>query len=233
MFDVIGKIGIWGDSVLRGIIYDEKKNKYTTLEENSASLISRDMGLDIKNNSRFGCTAPKALRLLEASLAKGFDCEVAIIELGGNDCDYNWEEVAANPDEDHQPNTPLDVFRSSITEMVNKVREKNIVPILVNLPPLDPERYFSWITKSGLDGSKILSWLGDVQRIYRHHERYSLAIMNLARTLNCHMIDIRDAFLKEPDYRRYLCLDGIHPNSEGHKLMERAFREYAKQYISE
>jgi len=231
MFDVIGKIGIWGDSVLRGIIYDENKKKYTTLEDNSASLISRDMGLDIRNNSRFGCTAPKALRLLEASLEKGFDCEVAIIELGGNDCDYNWEEVAAHPENDHQPNTPIDVFKNCITEMVSKVREKNIIPILVNLPPLDAERYLSWITRNGLDRNKILGWLGDVQHIYRHHERYSLAIMNLARSLNCHLIDIRDVFLKEHDYNRYLCIDGIHPNSDGHKLMEMAFRDYAKQYI--
>lgn len=231
MFDVIGKINIWGDSVLKGVIFDEIRNKYTTLEDDSASLVSKDLGLEIKNNARFGLTAPKAEKLLLSALEKGVDCQTAIIELGGNDSDFNWVNVAENPDMEHQPNTTLEAFKSSITNMVEALRKHNIVPVLVNLPPIDAEKYFTWITRSGLDKDKILKWLGDVQRIYRYHECYSLAVTKLARTLNCHFIDIRSAFLLEVNYTRYLCIDGIHPNSEGHKLMNKVFNDYYENYI--
>lgn len=230
MFKTISKINIWGDSVLKGVVYDENSNKYITIEDNSASLISRDIGLDIKNNARFGLTAPKALKLLQASLDRGVDCEAAVIELGGNDCDLNWENVANYPEENHLPKTPIETFRSCITDMVNALRKNNIIPILVSLPPLDAEKYFAWITRNGLDGTRILKWLGDVQHIYRHHECYSLQITNLARTLNCQFIDIREAFLMASDYRRYLCIDGIHPNKEGHKLMKKVFCDYAQNF---
>ena len=231
MFDVIGKINIWGDSVLKGVIFDELRNRYTTLEDDSASLVSKDLGLEIKNNARFGLTAPKAEKLLLAALEKGVDCQTAIIELGGNDSDFNWAKVAEDPDMNHLPNTTLDVFKTSITNMVNALRKHNIVPILVDLPPIDAEKYFAWIVKNGLDKDKILNWLGDVQRIYRYHECYSLAVTKLARTLNCHFIDIREAFLLEVNYSRLLCVDGIHPNSEGHKLMNKVFSNYYQTYI--
>lgn len=228
MLKSITKINIWGDSILKGVIYDESRERYTTLEESNAELLSRNMGLDIKNNARFGLTAPKAKKLMMNALEKGVDCEAAIIEFGGNDSDFNWENVAQEPEREHLPNTPLEVFRSCITDMVNALRKNNIIPVLVNLPPIDAEKYFAWITRKNLDGRKILSWLGDVQRIYRYHECYSLAATNLARTLNCNLIDIRESFLLEVNYSRYLCLDGIHPNSEGHKLMNKVFSDYIK-----
>lgn len=231
MFKSITKINVWGDSVLKGVIYDESRRKYTTLEENNAALISRDTGLDIKNNARFGLTAPKARKLLLSALEKGVDCEAAIIELGGNDSDFNWESVAAHPDDEHIPHTPLDVFRSCITDMVNALRKNNIIPILVNLPPIDAEKYFAWITRNGLSKSNILKWLGDIHRIYRYHECYSLAVTNLARTLSCSLIDVREAFLLEVNYSRLLCVDGIHPNSEGHMLMNKAFSEYVHRHL--
>jgi len=233
MFNTIKKINIWGDSVLKGVIYDEGRKRYTTLKDDGTALISRDMGLDIKNNARFGLTAPKAMKLMLAALEKGMDCQVAIIEFGGNDCDYNWANIADHPEEDHKPNTPLDIFRSCITDMVNALRKNNIIPILVNLPPLDAEKYFSWITRNGLDREKILNYLGDIQHIYRHHESYSLAVTSLARSLNCHLIDIREAFLQESNYSQYLCIDGIHPNIEGHKLMNKTFIEYAQKYVGQ
>jgi lysophospholipase L1-like esterase len=71
-----------------------------------------------------------------------------------------------------------------------------------------------------------------VQRIYRWHERYSNAVCNLARVSASLFIDIRDVFLSERDYGRLLCADGIHPNREGHAVMERAFLDFAARHLS-
>ncbi len=231
MFKCVKKIEVWGDSVLKGVIYDEQRQKYTRLDTNNSILDLNRLGFDIKNNARFGMTATKAKNLMMGALEKGVDCQAAIIEFGGNDCDYRWNEVAADPDGNHLPNTRLESFKECITDMVNALRRHGITPVLVNLPPIDAEKYFAWISR-GLSKENILKWLGDIQRIYRHHECYSLAIMKLAQSLSCDLIDVREPFLLAKNYSRFLCEDGIHPNSEGHHIMNRAFVEYASNNFS-
>jgi acyl-CoA thioesterase I len=216
------KIEVWGDSVLKGIIFDEEKMKYKKLIENIALKDLDKFGLDIKNNAHFGMTAPKASKLIQDKLKKGFDCEIVVIEFGGNDCDYKWAEISDNPHKEHKPNTPLDIFKICITNMVTTFRNLNIEPIMVNLPPLDAKKYFECVTK-GLSKENILYWLGDVQHIYRHHECYNLCIMKLAHQLGCDLIDVREPFLKESNTTRFLCEDGIHPNEAGYELMNRTF----------
>lgn len=221
------KIDVWGDSVLKGVIYDKNRGKYTRLKEENAVYGLKNLGLDIRNNSHFGLTAPKARDMMARKLEKGIDCQYAIIEFGGNDCDYNWKEVSEHPEKEHICHTPLDEFKQCIMDMVSMLKKKNIRPVLVNLPPIDPERYFRWITR-GLNARNILSWLGDVHHIYRHHECYNLCIMGLAGSLGCDLMDIRQPFLMQKDYTQFLCEDGIHPNQRGHALIQTAMSDYMK-----
>ena len=68
VFERIRKIDIWGDSVLKGIIYD--RGRYTRLREDNAVNGLKSMGVDIRNNSHFGLTAPKARDLMARELEK-------------------------------------------------------------------------------------------------------------------------------------------------------------------
>lgn len=224
-------IGIWGDSLLQGVVLDEKQGRYSILENNCAVALAKKIGIPISNNSRFGCTAPKGMKSLNKALETDVEFSAAIIEFGGNDCDMKWDELSAHPEAIHGPNTPLDQFVSCYTDMIAKLKGKGITPVLVSLPPLDAQRYFDWVTRNGLNKENVLKCLGDVQYIYRWHERYSLAVSALARKFSCHFIDVRDAFLSERQYQKYLCADGIHPNKDGHGLMERVFFEYAQEFL--
>lgn len=224
---MIKRIEVWGDSVLKGVIYDETRKKYRRIENSLAMDKITGLGLDIRNNSKFGMTAPKARNLMLSALEKGIDAEAAIIEFGGNDCDFKWAEVAAEPNKEHLPNTPLSMFKECITDMVKALRQNGIKPILVNLPPIHSGKYFNWISK-GLDAGAILKWLGDKELIYRHHESYSLTVVNLAQGLSCNFIDVRQPFLLKRDYYNYLCEDGIHPNEKGHVLLNQTLEDYAK-----
>ena len=76
-------------------------------------------------------------------------------------------------------------------------------------------------------GENVLKWLGDVERIYRTHRGYSEILCQVARTVNAHLIDVRGAFERAGDSLRRLCVDGIHPNAEGHALIGQALTEYA------
>lgn len=230
MFGVLKRIEVWGDSVLKGIIYDAGRNKYKHLDMNKTFDKMAEMGLSVKNNSKFGMTAPKARSLMMDALNKGSETEAAIIEFGGNDCDYKWAEVAKEPDKEHIPNTPLDVFKDCIADMVKTLRKHGIRPILMNLPPIHSGKYFDWITR-GLDADAILRWLGDKEIIYRHHESYSLAITDLAINLSCDLIDVRFPFLLRRDYYNYLCEDGIHPNKKGYEIINQSITEFALKNV--
>ena len=108
------KIAIWGDSVLKGVVLEEGKDRYSLLKDSSIELIKREYDLMIKNNSKFGLTVTKAMRLMDKSLSKGDHPNYVLVELGGNDCDYNWKEISENPDKEYYPNTPLPKFIESI-----------------------------------------------------------------------------------------------------------------------
>ncbi|NLM73753.1 MAG: SGNH/GDSL hydrolase family protein [Clostridiaceae bacterium] len=225
MFDVVRKVQVWGDSVLKGIIYDEKRDRYKRLEEKTAIDKIAELGMDVVNKTKFGMTAPKARELMMKELGKGVDAQLAIIEFGGNDCDFKWREVSEFPEKEHKPNTTLEEFRECITDMVKALRECNIRPVLVNLPPIHSRKYFNWISR-GLNRNAIYNWLGDIELIYRHHECYSMAIMSIARSLMCDLIDVRSPFLQIRDYSDYLCEDGIHPNVKGHNLINQIISDY-------
>ncbi len=229
---MIQNLAVWGDSLLKGIVLDEKTSRYKPLKTSSVNLFSKAFPFTVKNNSRFGCTAPKALNNLEESLNNGLKAEVALLEFGGNDCDYNWAEISRNPEGQHEPHTPFQVFCSTMEKMADLLLSHSVKPVFMNLPPVDGEWYYRWI--SGLkntDPKAILKWLGgQMDTIYRQQERYSRAMERVAYQKNLPLIDVRDAFLAIHNYRDYLCLDGIHLNEQGQKVMADIFQSYAMNY---
>ncbi len=232
MNKVIGKIGIWGDSILKGVIFDEAAGKYQTTKKCAVNLFKRVFkSVDVKNNSRFGCTAPKAAENLEQSLDKGFSADVVLLEFGGNDCDFNWQEVSRTPDAEHEPNTPMPLFIVSMKHMVDKLLKSGITPILMNLPPISSERYFDWISRMpGVIGENVLRWLKEKNVIYRQQEAYSHAIEKIAYEYRLNLIDVREAFLQIHDYNNYLCLDGIHLNENGQRILCDTLKNYASNH---
>ena len=214
------KIAIWGDSVLKGVVLEEGKDRYSLLKDSSIELIKREYNLMIKNNSKFGLTVTKAMRLMDKSLSKGDHPNYVLVELGGNDCDYNWKEISENP------NTPLPKFIESINTIIEKFRANGIEPILTNLPPLSSQKYFDWFGKNGLNTDNIKKWMGNIDRIFRHQETYSLALMDIANKQKCDLIDIRTPIILEENTDDFICEDGIHPNEKAHKLMAHTFMNY-------
>ena len=53
---------------------------------------------------------------------------------------------------------------------------------------------------------------------------FNIAAVQVASAAGVPVIDIRSAFLAQPDFRSYLCADGIHPNEAGQKLIYGAIR---------
>lgn len=212
-------IVLFGDSIAKGVILDPENGRYKVLSNSFANLVQKQFKGIIHNAGRFGSVITKGFSTMYRDvLSKKPD--IAIIEFGGNDCDYNWEEIAQNPQGNFLPKTTLNHYVSTLKEMIHKLRQEGIIPVLMTLPPLDAERYFKWISNNNdTKASNILSWLGTVNEIYDWHKLYNDAIVQVAKELHVKWIDIRDSFLKTQDYRDYMCEDGIHPNEQGHKLI--------------
>jgi lysophospholipase L1-like esterase len=151
------------------------------------------------------------------------------MNMGGNDCDFNWANISANPGSDFEPNTPLSVFEDSYRKVIGKLKSLGIVPILTTLPPLDPQRFFDWFCKA-LDKDNVMTWLGSVSTIYRHHENYSRTVERIASEQSVPIIDLRGAFLRHRHIEHLLCADGTHPNTEGQVVMTGAFAEFAERF---
>ena len=218
------KISLFGDSLLRGVILDENK-AYRYSKSIDWQNIEKQLRCELDNRSRMGCTIGKGEAMLQTYLQKT-EPDVVVLEYGGNDCDFDWADVAERPLEAHLPFTEITAFCNKLEEMITLLESKNIRPILMTLPPINAEKYLNWITRDGKDRNGIMEFLGDVERIYRFQERYSNAIEKIAHKRNVELVDVRDAFLDQRDYVQLMCEDGIHPNPKGQELIVGAFLQH-------
>ncbi len=219
MIKCMKKAIVWGDSVLRGVFYDESRERYSVLKDTAVSKVSDNLGIEIVNRAKMGMTIEGGLSLIESDLKRGLSADVALIEFGGNDSDFDWKAISENPAALHLPKTPIDIFESHLRTIIQKLRSNGIYTVLATLPPIVADKYFDFIARAGLNKDNILKWLGDKYHIYRFHERYSLAIQKVARECGCALLDLRSEFLAKWNSPALFCADGIHPNQEGQILM--------------
>ena len=212
------KVTVYGDSILKGVLLEG--GKYVVNRDWEQKL-GEMFHMTIRNCARFGCTIMKALPLIRRdSSLETPEAEIAVLEMGGNDCDYDWAAISEAPDAQYACKTPPEEFLDRYREAVGLIRRSGRTPIVMNLPPVHSERYLRYICRNGLNMANILRWLGDVEAISRWQSRYSQMIEQVAREMNVKLIDLRRAFPKEPKaLEPLLCEDGIHPSRLGQKLI--------------
>lgn len=213
------KVVIWGDSVTKGVIYDETRQRYALAPQTAVSMAAEALGFALINHSRMGATVLEGEKIMQRDLDRGLTADMAIIGYGGNDCDFDWAAISRAPEEEHLPKTPAPLFEKKLKSMIGAAAERGIEPVLVTLPPIVSERYFSFISRDGLNPANILQWLGDKDHIYRYHERYSALIAGIARECGCRLLDLRTDFLSLWNPAALFCPDGIHPNQDGQRFM--------------
>jgi lysophospholipase L1-like esterase len=208
---------IYGDSILKGVLLEN--GRYTVNRQWDAAL-NQQLGGTVKNRSRFGCTIQKAMAVITRDCQTPQPGDYALLEFGGNDCDYRWAEVADHPDQAHDCNTPPESFVKTYRQAIALIRQSGRTPVMATLPPIHSERYLGFICRDGLSRDRILHWLGDVDAIYRWQESYSRLVEDIARQEDVKLLDVRAAFLRdERTPEELLCLDGIHPSRGGQKLI--------------
>lgn len=210
------KICVWGDSIAKGVVYDEQRGRYAICRGNCLARMSRELGRTVDNYAVMGNTSAQGwIKMQSQTLEAG---AVAVIEFGGNDCDLDWKAASEHPEALQEGRVPLAKFGDNLRQMIRRVRDAGMKPLLVTPPPLIAQRYYEWVCR-GLDAAKILSYLGDVEHIYRWQERYAILVRKIAQEQGTRLLDVRDLFLSQLRLTDLMCADGIHPNEQGHALV--------------
>ena len=86
---------VYGDSITKGVVYDEAKQRYVVLKENFVNLVANNVKAAIYNAGKFGNNIIRALQKFETDVLKK-NPDILLIEFGGNDCDFDWQAIANN-----------------------------------------------------------------------------------------------------------------------------------------
>ena len=216
-------IKIYGDSILKGVIYNETLKKYRLFGYKYEELEKR--GYCVENNCKMGATIEKGLEIIKATLGDDEDGNLVVMEFGGNDCNFDWAEVARDPEgRSHLPLTPEDRFVEKYAEAVDYAKKRGALVKICTLVPIESKRFFNWVSR-GLSKENILKYIGDVNAIGRWQEYYSRLAERVAEKTGSEIVDLRSAFLQPNTLDRMICIDGIHPNAEGYERLSRVFQK--------
>ena len=206
-------ISVFGDSVLKGVIYEN--NVYKVSKNRFSNICEDILGISIENKAKFGSTINVGKNIISKNidLIKETNSKYVIMEFGGNDCDYNWVEISENPDKKHYPKSTITEFIEIYSNLIKELKKLGKQPVLLSLPPIDAIKYFDYISRK-LNADNILKWI----------EVFKWAINN-----DIPIIDITSKFLEIKNYSKLLCDDGIHPNEEGHTIIAEAIKEHIEK----
>ena len=216
--DMANPICIIGDSITGGVVYLSDLEKYTHWKDSFVNLLGASLDSEVKNHSKFGCTSSAALKRLERYAKVISACPTTLVRLGGNDSDFNWPAVAAEPEAPHDCNTPMEKFKEYYNKVLDGIQALGSKPVVINLIPVYGQRYFDWFSRK-CDPKARRRFLGTTDSIEHWNEMYNLAVMRIAARRGVPMLDVRSAFLQKRNFDGLFSEDGIHPSPEGHRRM--------------
>jgi len=219
---------ILGDSISKGVIFDEAKSKYSLCAQSCIQMFLNLYPDYIKCKTRFGATIKHAYDYINDNL-NTIAQDYVFMEYGGNDCDFDWNKIAESPYNEHMPKTSLAEYSDIMEEIIKKLLSAGKKVILSTLPPIDSKKYFNFVTQNSKEKARnVLLWLKEVDNISRWQESYNNIIWKNAMKYDCLIADIRSPFLQIKEYADYICSDGIHPNERGQELIFNTIKKIFK-----
>jgi isoamyl acetate esterase len=212
------RIICFGDSITRGVSF--VKGRLRIIKENYPTFLqnffTNDSDVDVINKGVFNDNSNLLIKRLEKDVLMEHP-DIVIICIGGNDCNFQWGDVALKPEDEHIPIVPLQNYIDNVKEIVERVKNSGIKPLLLTLPPLDPARYYRSIASQY--GKSISHWISYVGGIEHWHGLYNRSLSLLIEQLDVLSIDVRTALKKAGDLKDLISDDGIHLTPKGYYTM--------------
>ena len=210
------KIVVFGDSILKGVITIPNSGKlFDTTENDSLSLAQKELGFELDNRSIYGNITSKGLIKLQKFFEKGGEADFCIIELGSNDCDYDWGTLVQK--------VPLAEYLDNLAAMVKLCREHKVTPLMMGLIPYVCDDWYQTIIK-GQNEAAILDFLGgSSETLGKNQLIYKDAQADFVQKNNVQFLDPWTIF---EGHKELMCYDGIHPNEKGYELLSKAWIKF-------
>ncbi len=223
------RITIFGDSIGKGVSTDN--GKIEVIKDNAVELFEKTHSVKVDNRSVFGQSLQRIMQrgVIDKYVESLSPSEnnVAVLELGGNDSDFNWRAVSQNPEFNHLPKTPIDEFSRLYAGAIDKLEKAGARVVVCTIVPIDSKRFFDNFISRQADKNRVLEFFkGDYNTIHRHQEMFNNEIIKNAYQKGCKIIDLRKKFLDTNVFDDLMCLDGIHPNENGHAEIYSAISDF-------
>ena len=223
-------VTVFGDSIGKGVFTDG--GKIEVLKNNAVHLFEDWRGIQIDNRSTYGQSLKRLVeRGVIDTYIQNLDSSkenVAVLELGGNDADFDWKSVALSPCEQHYPKTRVEEFSALYKSVLQKFKAAGVKTIVCTIVPISSSLYFENVINRVSDGEKVLQFFkGDVNTIHRHQEMFNNEILKNSYAEGVRVIDLRKEFLDSNEFETLICRDGIHPNALGHECIFGALKRFA------
>ncbi|MCQ2010003.1 MAG: GDSL-type esterase/lipase family protein [Sporolactobacillus sp.] len=210
------KLICFGDSVTRGITF--VRGRFKIIRENYPALLQRFLGDgdEVINKGVFNDNSDLLVQRLDHDVLDEHP-DLVLINVGGNDCNFPWDQVAKLPDSEHVPIVPIDRYLSNIKLMIDRISATGALPVILSLLPLDPARYYQSLMSHY--SHSIGHWIGMCGGIEHWHGMYNRALKDLCKKSGATLIDVRSAFKLKGDLKALINEDGLHPTAQGYKAL--------------
>lgn len=210
------KMICFGDSVTRGITF--VRGRFKIIRESYPALLQRFLGDEdeVVNKGVFNDNSDLLVKRLDRDVLDQHP-DLVLINIGGNDCNFPWDQVAKLPDSEHIPIVPLDRYLANVSEMIRRISASGAVPVILSLLPLDPARYYQSLMKHY--NHSIGHWISMCGGIEHWHGMYNRALKDLCSRTGAALIDVRSAFKKKGNFSELINEDGLHPTAKGYQAL--------------
>lgn len=225
------KIICFGDSLTRGV--SVAKGRLRIIKQNYPAFLQqlfsedKETNVTVINKGVFNDNSDLLLSRVDKDVI-GQQPDYAIIEIGGNDCNFKWGEVVEKPTIEHQPIVPVDRYIDNIKNIVRQIQANGITPVIATLPPLDPVRYYNSVSETYSD--VVSHWISKTGGIEHWHGIYNRNLNKLTDELGVLKVDVRTAIKKAGDLASLISDDGIHLTAEGYKVFSQDVYQHLKQW---
>lgn len=165
------KIYIYGDSLLKATVPDVDFHYHFHINEVMQRYQTKLV--EVVNRSKMGATIRKGLSLVRHDLDRGLEAGTPWCPTAATTATMTGPPLTPTPAPTTGPTRSCRCLPTPCTRPWTPCARAAWQPVMMTLPPIDGERYLSFLCRDNLRRDRILSWLGEPQMIYRHQELYA------------------------------------------------------------
>ena len=217
---------MFGDSLMRGVMPDEAWN-YHSSDAIGFEAMQAQYNMKFLNFAMPTFTSERVKMWLTQIMSSHLVPDVAFLECGGNDCDYNWKSICEGRcDYEHRHRVAPQDFKKNYEDMIHLLQEKGAAVTAVIAPPIAIEVYLSHLLKSGADKDIMSEYVNSVQQMQDEYAGYGDIMRDTAKENGCEILSLRESFLALGNMKAYYSKDGMHTNEAGYALIRGDFEKY-------